>query len=142
MSEKKTRLTTKQAKFVKGIAEGKPAYKSALEAYDTTDPNVANAIAVENLQKPTVKDAIEKEMSRQGLTMDKIIAPVTKALTATKKIYTENGAVDTGEDDIEMQLKGHDRAVKLMNFGQKKDEGNTINNFGQMIVTQKDRYND
>lgn len=115
-------LTIKQKKFVKGVAEGKPAYKAALEAYDTDDPNTANAIAVENLQKPMVKEAIEAEMEKQGITMEKIIAPVAKALNATHIVKASDGLpLDTGVPDLEMQLKGHDRAVKLMNFGHKKD---------------------
>lgn len=137
----KPKLTMKQAKFVKGVAAGKPGYKAALDAYDTESLEVANAIAVENLQKPSVKEAIDIEMAKQGLTMDKIIEPVTLALNATIRERRSDGSVeDTEAPDIELRLKGHDRAVKLMSFGMKKDDGATINNFGQMIVQQKERY--
>ena len=131
----------KQAKFVKAKAEGKSGIQAALIAYDTTSPNVAGAIAAENLQKPNVKEAIDKEMERQGLTLEKIISPVTKALDSTLKIKTRDGEIiDTGMADLEMQLKGHARAVRLMSFGTKKDDG-TINNYGQMIIQQdKEKY--
>lgn len=128
MPEKK--LTMKQKKFVKGISEGKPATVSALEAYDTNSYKTAAVIASENINKPNVKAAIELAMEKHGLTMDRIIAPVDKALRATHKIKTESGdVVDTGVDDLEMQLKGHDRAVKLVQIANKEDkpEGNTFN---------------
>jgi len=40
-----------------------------------------------------------------------------------------------------MQLKGSDRALKLMGIGQDKS-GDTINNFGQMIVSKGSKYAD
>lgn len=142
MSKDKPKLTMKQAKFVKGVAQGKPATIAALEAYDTENYNVASTIAVENMQKPSVKEAIDAEMAKQGITIEKIIAPVAAALEAKTRIksVTTGETMEIDAPDLDMQLKGHDRAVKLMSFGMKKDDGATINNFGQMIVQQKERY--
>lgn len=139
---KAPKLTPKQAKFVKGVAQGKPGTIAALEAYDTDNYNTASTIAVENMQKPSVKEAIDKEMEKQGLTLEKIIAPVTKALDSTIKVKTQDGEIiDTGQADLEMQLKGHDRAVKLMSFGQKREDagGNTFN-FTQINNELKNKY--
>lgn len=137
------KLSRKQAKFVKGVAEGKPAYVAALEAYDTTNASVAATIASENMNKPNVKDAIEAEMVKQGITMDKIIAPVAKALRATHVAKVDGEPVDTGLPDLEMQLKGHDRAVKLMTFGIKKDDDTPQRNqFIQVNNNYVDRYKD
>jgi len=139
---KQPKLTLKQAKFVKGIAEGKTGTQSALDAYDTTDIKTASVISSENLAKPSVKEAIDAEMTKQGITIEKIIAPVAAALEAKTRIKSvaTGETVEIDAPDLDMQLKGHDRAVKLMSFGMKKDDGATINNFGQMIVQQKERY--
>lgn len=140
----KPKLTMKQAKFVKGIAEGKPQAVAALDAYDTKSYEVAKTIGSENMTKPNVKEAIDFEMAKQGITMEKIIAPVAAALEAKTRLRSAvtGETVEIDAPDLDMQLKGHDRAIKLMSFGMKKDDGATINNFGQMVVTQKERYND
>lgn len=52
-------LTKKQRGFVKDYVETGNGTQSALNNYDTTDPNVANVIAVENLRKPTIQNAIK-----------------------------------------------------------------------------------
>jgi len=124
MADKKPKLTTKQAKFVKGIADGKTNTDSALEAYDTNSYETAAVIATENLKKPNIQDAIELARVKLNLTPERALKPIDDALN---------------DDDLEMRLKGSDRALKLMNIGNKSD-GNTINNFGQMVVQAKDKY--
>lgn len=127
MADKKPKLTTKQAKFVKGIAEGKTNTQAVIEAYDIESKdieNVASSIAAENLRKPTIQDAIELARVKLNLTPERALKPIDDALN---------------DDDLEMRLKGSDRALKLMNIGNKSD-GNTINNFGQMVVQAKDKY--
>ena len=124
MADKKPKLTTKQAKFVKGIADGKTNTDSALEAYDTNSYETAAVIATENLKKPNIQDAIELARLKLNLTPERALKPIDDALN---------------DDDLEMRLKGSDRALKLMNIGNKSDN-NTINNFGQMVVQAKDKY--
>lgn len=53
-------LTKKQRGFVNDKADGKPGVIAALNNYDTTDYNTANAIAVENLQKPAIIAELKK----------------------------------------------------------------------------------
>lgn len=138
---KAPKLTMKQAKFVKGIAEGKPPTVSAQESYDVKSYGTAASIASENLNKPNVKAAIDAEMAKQGITMEKIIAPVSRALDSTVKVRLEDGEViDTGQADLDMQLKGHDRAMRLMSFGVKKEDGATINNYGNLLLEQRSKY--
>ena len=61
--QRKGELTIKQQKFIKEyIASDGNGTQSALKAYNTTDNNVAHNIASENLQKPTVREAIEKAL--------------------------------------------------------------------------------
>lgn len=123
----KGKLSPKQAKFVKGIADGKPNYVAALEAYDTDSPEVANAIAVENLQKPSIQQAIEKARIELNITPERALKPIDDALNA---------------EDLETRLKGSDRALKIMGIVNKGEGGNTINNFGQMVMQQKGKYDD
>lgn len=106
----KTKLTPKQAKFVRGIAEGKTNTQSALEAYDTESYEVANAIAVENLQKPSIQEAVEIARVKLNLTPERALKPIDDALN---------------DDDLEMRLKGSDRALKIMGITGKKEPGNT-----------------
>lgn len=66
------KLTRKQDVFVKGILGGQSATQAALTAYNTDDPNVAKVIASENLTKLNVREALERALSSQGLTLDVI----------------------------------------------------------------------
>lgn len=103
----KPKLTMKQAKFVKGIAEGKTNTQSALEAYDTDSEKVASVIASENLGKPNIQEAIEIARVKLNLTPERALKPIDDALNS---------------EDLEMRLKGSDRALKLMGIGKKQDE--------------------
>lgn len=77
------RLTLKQKQFVKKYIEHKGnGTKAALEVYDTSDSNVAHAIASENLQKPTIKRAIELSLERVGLNDDYISEILKEATVA------------------------------------------------------------
>jgi len=53
-------LTKKQRGFVNDKADGKPGVIAALNHYDTKDYMTANAIAVENLQKPLIQEELKK----------------------------------------------------------------------------------
>lgn len=116
------RLTPKQAKFVQGIAEGKSGTQAALEAYNTDDPNVAHVIASENLQKPTIRQAYDAAMRKLNITPERVLAPIDRALSFQG---------DTERETLEMQLKGTDRALKLMSLSDDENKGTIVNfNFG------------
>lgn len=120
----KPKLTTKQAKFVKGIAEGKTNTDSALEAYDTNDYNVASSIATENLKKPDIHEAIELARVKLNITPERVLKPIDDALN---------------DEDVKTRLMGTDRALKLMGIGKKDSNGQVIN-FNSIQVTHKDKY--
>lgn len=124
---KQPKLTRKQAEFVKGVAEGKPPTVAALAAYDTESYTTAAVIASENINKPNVKQALDLAMEKLNLTPDRILKPIDDALN---------------DDDVRVRLMGTDRALKVMSFGQKKEDTGTINNFGQMLIQQKGKYSD
>lgn len=128
MADKKPKLTMKQAKFVRGIAEGKPEYKAALDAYDIKSKHqigTASAIASENLEKPRIQEAVELARIKLNITPERALKPIDDALNS---------------DDLEMRLKGSDRAIKIMGIGNRQDNGNTTNIFGNVQVTQKEKY--
>jgi len=119
-------LTRKEILLVKAIAAGQTKKAAALNAYDTTDPNTASAIASETLRKPKVQEALRKELEKQGITIEAVVKPVAKALVAK---------TESGEDDIELQLKGHDRAMKLLIDKDEQKGGNTyIFNKGDVVA--------
>lgn len=129
--------------LVRGIVAGKTQSEAYIEAYDTKG-NIATVrpAASRTARKPHVKAAIEEEMERQGLTMAKIIEPVAKALESKLKIQTADGEIiRTDEPDLEMQLKGHDRAVRLIALAERSNEASTVYNFTQINNQMKDRYN-
>jgi phage terminase small subunit len=133
---KKPKLTAKQAKFVQGIAEGKSGTQAALDAYDTTDPNTAALISSENIRKPNVKEALEPILEKHRINLDRAIEPISAALDADKQ------DVSTGEwlPDHKTRLQASDRALKLMGIGQ--DKTPTINNFGNLLMQQKSKYDE
>lgn len=120
----KPKLTMKQAKFVKGIADGKTNTQSALEAYDTDSYDTAAVIATENLRKPNIQDAIEIARVKLNITPERALKPIDDALN---------------DDDLEMRLKGSDRALKIMGITG-KDKGNTTNIFNQVQINHKEKY--
>ena len=124
---KRPKLTMKQAKFVKGIAEGKTQTDAALEAYDTDSYDVAKVIASENITKPNVKEALDLAMEKLNLTPERVLKPIDDALN---------------DDDVKTRLMGTDRALKVMSFGNKQAGGDTINNFGNMLLEQRSKYSD
>jgi hypothetical protein len=123
MSDKKSTITFKEAKLIKGIAEGKTKQAAAMEAYDAKTPETASAIASETLRKPKVQEALEIALAKHGVDIDSATAPIGRALK---------------HDDLEMQLKGSDRAFRLMGVG-RQDGGNT-NVFVQVVNEQREKY--
>jgi phage terminase small subunit len=144
-SRKRTKLTPKQAKFVKAKIEGKSGVQAALEAYDTTDINTANQIAIDNLQKPTIKNAIDAAYTRQGITADSISRVLYEAMTATKtisrRVYNSDDDDDGVPVEVVQEVADHSTrinavrtAAQLIGLGSKDSDGNagtTVNfNFG------------
>lgn len=147
---KPRKLTTKQLKFVKAKAEGKTGVEAAQIAYGVLDYNTANVMAVENLQKPTIQQALEAEFEKQGITLNAIVKPIKDGLTASKTvIIRDKGA--TGEDadnsafadevpDHAIRLKASGMAAQLIGIGKNTGEGNTNFNFINVSRGDKSDY--
>lgn len=128
------KLTVKELKLVKGIAQGKKKQQAGFDAGYTGKPETVSATVSETLKKPKVQEALQVALQKHGITLDTAIAPIGKALTAMK----QNEFTGEITEDIQTQLKGSDRALKLMGVGQ--DTNNTTNNFIQVIKEQSNKY--
>lgn len=124
------KLTTKQAKFVKEyVANDGNGTKAIQKAYGgNKSKNVAAVMAVENLSKPNIQQALLRAAEKMGITEEKIIEPVALALAAEDK---------NGKPDLDMRLKGHDRIVKLIN-GKENGLQLNIENAQGIEITFKD----
>lgn len=122
-------LTIKQKKFVKAYVKNDGnGTKAALESYDTTDYDTANQIAVENLQKPTVKEAIDAALEKADITIEKAIKPIADGLQATRTIGAGDGEVYETVDHA-IRLKASGMALKLLGAekGEQGTGGGTVN---------------
>ena len=139
MTNKIAKLTVKEAKLVKGIAQGKTKQAAALAAGYGRSPEAASSTASDILKKPKVQEALAIALAKHGIDIDSAIAPIGKALSATKVQITGQGDQAFAEivEDIDLQLKGSDRALKLMNIGQDVTPNNM---FIQVINQQRDKY--
>lgn len=95
-------MTFKQKRFIKKYIETGNGTQAALEAYDTTDPNVAHSIAVGNLRSPTVRVEIEEALESTGLDLVSTSKLLKKATTAGLGQKATNADSLRG---IEMMLK-------------------------------------
>lgn len=138
---KEPTLTIKEINFIKGIVAGKTKQRAVLDAYNVKSPATASVMASEALKRPNVQAALAIAMERHGITLDKAIEPIGKALNATKVQITGQGNETVSEvvEDLEMQLKGSDRALKLMGVGQNKDAAPSVH-FHQHIEEKKSEY--
>jgi phage terminase small subunit len=136
---KTKKLTVKETKLVQAKVKGlthKQASGVAGYSQEGSDVTVVSN-TTKTLSKPHVKDALDIAFKKHGITLDTAIRPIAKALVAVK----QNEYTGEITEDIQTQLKGSDRALKLMGVSA-QDTNNVINNFGQMILEQGDKYND
>lgn len=137
-------LTQKQAKFVKNIAEGKTGVEAALDAYDTDDYNTAGSIAVENLQKPAIRDAVNDAMVATGLDAGSLLKPIKDALEAEHRNYEYDPETKkrtlVKRTDHNTRLKASELGLKLAGvLGNNSESGVTIN-FNQHVSDKRAEY--
>jgi phage terminase small subunit len=116
-------LTAKQRKFVKAKAEGKTTTAAAQEAYGISY-NSARALGSENMTKLSIQEAVNAELSRQGVTLEAIIKPITDGLTATKVIVMGKESADSFVDltpDHSVRLKASSMAAQFMGIGKQAE---------------------
>lgn len=133
----------RKTKFIKAKAEGKTNIAAGLAAGAPTK-EAASKYAQRLSKDVHVQEAINKALLKHGITLEHAIAPIGKALKATKVQITGQGDQAFAEvvEDIELQLKGSDRALKLMGIGKDKDGGGNTYNFTQVINQKASKYAD
>ena len=131
---KSDKPTPKEAKFLAGVANGKTKVQAVMDAYDVKKKSTASQMAAELSHKPRIQRELQKILEQQGITLERAIAPVARALTAQK----QNEYTGEITDDIPTQLKGSDRALKLLGVRLDKDEGGTTN-YNFINVVKEDR---
>lgn len=113
-----SKLTEKEKKLVKAyVANGGNGTKAAFDAYKSTSPKSASSIASRKLKSPKIQDALKKELAKHGITLDSAIAPIAKGLKAKKRGLDGRIIRDENKkplDDLDVQLKASDKALKLL----------------------------
>lgn len=110
-------LTAKQEAWAAEYTRnGGNATQAAIKAYPNATPASAKQIGYENLTKLDLSKEIRKEFARQGVTLEKAIKPVVKGLEAKDR---------DGNDDLDKQMRAHDRFMKAINMGD--DNGLQLN---------------
>lgn len=137
-------LTPTEIKAVANAVQAELAGKSQNTAAQQTFPNqTPGAAAVSmsrTLKKANVQDELARVFADNGITIEAAVAPIGKALVATHKVRINGEIVNTGIEDLEMQLKGSDRALKLMGITGNSEGNTTINNFVVMSKDQREKY--
>lgn len=119
-------LSIKDRKIIRGKLAGKTSKQIAAEVYP--DTKTGDKIVRQRLANHSIKAALYKELAKQGLTMDKVIEPIAKAITAQTRHKIGEVVTETDEhgnatqkeyiyeytDNLPLQMQASDRAVKLM----------------------------
>lgn len=66
------KLTRKQAVFVRELASGRSGTQAAMVAYDVGDSKTASVIASQNLNKLSIREALEEALRSNGLSLSVI----------------------------------------------------------------------
>jgi hypothetical protein len=131
--KKPRRLTHKQRVFIKEKAKGKTNTEAAMIAYNVKDSTVARSVGAENLAKPSIREALELALEKAGITVEAAVAPIQKALEYKDPDGDERAQLD-------MRLKGSDRALKLMGAHDSKEPagGNSFTFIGNNTFVKKE----
>lgn len=112
-------LTVKQRGLVKGVVEGKTLAQAAKDAGYSGSSETLRVEAHRTLQKPHVREAIEKALDVAGLTVEAQAQVVAEAAKANKTALSKFGQrVDLGPDHhtrleaakVAGRWRGHDAA--------------------------------
>lgn len=133
-------LSKKQIDIVKGKVAGKSGREIGKQVYPNAKPETQSVMVSREIKKDNVQAALQEAFKKNGITLDAAIEPIGKALKATKIVIHGNKEDAFAEEveDLDLQLKGSDRALKLMGIGQ--DTSGVTNNFLIISSEQKEKY--
>lgn len=140
--ERIANLTEKQKKFIGKVAQGYPLNRAAFEAYEAKSLASASSVATANLKNPTIREMVLEVLDKKGINLDVALEPLVKSLKAKKTIFQEGELVTTNVDDLELQLKASDRALKLMGVNYREQEKSGTNNYIQINNLHKSQYDE
>lgn len=134
-------LTVKEAKLVKATAQGKNRTEAGLAADPNRAPESARVWASNTLQKTTVKEALHREMAKQGIDMASIVKPVKEGLVAEKVAIVGNGDSAMAEitPDHATRLKAVQIASRWMGVDA-SDSGSVNVHFHAHQAEQREKY--
>ena len=122
-------LTAQQETFIAEYARnGGNASEAARKAYPNAKPESVRQIGWENLTKLDTNKEIKKEYARLGTTLEKAVLPVVKGLEAKDK---------DGNDDLDKQMRAHDRFMKDITMGDDSALSLNIENAQGIEITFK-----
>ncbi len=133
----RTPLKAKTTKLIEGVVQGKTIQAAAVEAGFGRSPESASTLATREFKKVEVQQALQQALLDHGIDINLAIAPISKALNAKKVVAIEGDFYQTEVDDIDLQLKGSDRALKLMGVGLSDNASPT---FVLIMNNQRDKY--
>jgi hypothetical protein len=133
-------MQIREAKFIEAKIAGKNDTQAAMYATGTSNKKVANVQASRIKKSPVVQTEFDKLLKQQGITLKKALKPIGKGLIAQKTIVHgkdgNDGFVEV-VDDIEVQLKSSDRALKLLGItNQVKSENAQSHNMNEQITPE------
>jgi phage terminase small subunit len=127
-TRKKPKLTPKQGKFIKGVIEGKTMVQAAMEAYPNQTYGSARVQASQNLTKPNIREVLEAEYAKQGITTKAVVSVLSDAMKADKVYF-----VGSGEDremerepDHSIRINAVRTAMQLIGVGKEPAEGGGV----------------
>lgn len=102
----KNKLTLKQKKFVQEyVATNGNGTKAALRVYDTNKPDVAKAIATENLTKPSVREELERILRKEEYRVENYISN-TSDIASEQPLKGYSGTDVLRANELMMKLHG------------------------------------
>ena len=127
---KDQKLTPRQAMFAKEyLKNGGDATKAAAKVFNTKKRTSISAMGWRYLHDPNVQRVLLETAQKLGITDEGIMLPVAKALQAKDK---------EGNDDLDTQLKGHDRMMRLLLAGKENGLQLNIDKVQGLNITFKD----
>lgn len=134
----KPKVTVREAKLVQGVVAGKTKRQAAKDAGYGGSPETLSVRASSVIKKSNVQDYYAELMAKNEITVERALKPISKALDAKKTVVTGDGdnASYNEVDDLDMQLKGSDRALKLLGVSAPE---NTTTNYNFINVAKGDK---
>lgn len=134
----KPKVTVREAKLVQGVVAGKTKRQAAKDAGYGGSPETLSVRASSVIKKSNVQDYYAELMAKNEITVERALKPISKALDAKKTVVTGDGdnASYNEVDDLDMQIKGSDRALKLLGVSAPE---NTTTNYNFINVAKGDK---